>query len=247
MTTVDTVDEKAIRLFQTSVLAMANDPSYEDSAFRRSMREVIRRMFERHSALRAEFGRLAYVLDSADDPQAVKLMELLGAMGFYCSTRAAMFADLLRLVGEAKIDLDLVRNNALAEKMKSLHPAIPRMAPDGWRIARLWGNGAHYVKPLLAEPETFLQCIFTADDIDHGRSSGGPSLVKWLHLSVSTPTRMPVWDEIVATKRAFMGDRRAVMVVPERDKHVNDHPYCMHLWATERAEDDPLPDFTALV
>lgn len=141
MMTVDTVDEKDIRLFQTSVLAMANDPSYEDGAFRRSMREVIRRMFERHSSLRAEFGLLAYVLDLTDDPQAVKLMELLGAMGSYCSTRAAMFADLQRLVGEAKIDLDLVCNNALAEKMKSLHPAIPRIAPDGWSIARLWGNG----------------------------------------------------------------------------------------------------------
>lgn len=53
----------------------------------------------------------------------------------------------------------------------------------------------------------------------------------WDHVSVSTASRCPVWDEMEHIKRLFFKDDETAMqlhVPPTR--HVNCHPHCLHLW-----------------
>lgn len=65
----------------------------------------------------------------------------------------------------------------------------------------------------------------------------------WLHLSMSHRNRVPTYDELVYLKRHWAGDdRKCIMVFPEKENHVNIHPYVLHLWCC--IDGDPLPDFT---
>lgn len=65
----------------------------------------------------------------------------------------------------------------------------------------------------------------------------------WGHLSVSAQKRVPSWEELRWCKEYFLGDRKAVMVLPPRAEYVNVHPHVLHLFAP--LERDPLPDFRA--
>jgi hypothetical protein len=69
----------------------------------------------------------------------------------------------------------------------------------------------------------------------------------WAHLSVSckSPARVPTWDELGWCKRYFLGDRRALQVLPPAAEYVNDNPHCLNLYAP--LERNPLPDFRAHV
>jgi hypothetical protein len=53
----------------------------------------------------------------------------------------------------------------------------------------------------------------------------------WDHVSVSRLTRIPNWLEMSFIHRQFFkADEVAMQLhVPAKD-HVNDHPYCLHLW-----------------
>lgn len=68
----------------------------------------------------------------------------------------------------------------------------------------------------------------------------------WGHLSVcgQTPKRPPTWDEMRWCKEHFLGDRKAIQILPPRAEYVNIHPNVLHLWAP--LERDPLPDFRML-
>lgn len=63
-------------------------------------------------------------------------------------------------------------------------------------------------------------------------SSGSqPKLTDWEHVSVSTDTRTPVWEEMAYVKNIFWGEDEAVMQLhPPQSQYVNHHPYCLHLW-----------------
>jgi hypothetical protein len=65
----------------------------------------------------------------------------------------------------------------------------------------------------------------------------------WGHLSVCAqqPKRVPSWDELRWCKAYFLGDRKAVQILPPRAEYVNEHPNVLHLYAALEA--DPLPDF----
>ena len=65
----------------------------------------------------------------------------------------------------------------------------------------------------------------------------------WAHLSVSAqaPKRIPTWPELAWCKQYFLGDRKAVQVLPPRAEYVNIHPHVLNLYAP--LERDPLPDF----
>jgi hypothetical protein len=66
---------------------------------------------------------------------------------------------------------------------------------------------------------------------------------RWVHVSVSHPSRIPSYEELAEVKRRFIGsDRYAVMVFPEESKHVNIHPRCLHLWHC--VDGHPLPEFS---
>ncbi len=63
----------------------------------------------------------------------------------------------------------------------------------------------------------------------------------WEHVSVSLKSRCPTWREMDAIKRIFWSDSATVMQlhVP-RDKHINTHENCLHLWKPLGVE-IPLP------
>lgn len=53
----------------------------------------------------------------------------------------------------------------------------------------------------------------------------------WDHVSVSTPTRCPTWDEMVTVKRAFFrANEWAFELHPPPSENLSEHPYCLHLW-----------------
>ena len=53
----------------------------------------------------------------------------------------------------------------------------------------------------------------------------------WDHVSVSTETRCPTWEEMDRIKRIFFKDHETAVQyhVPASD-HINIHDYCLHLW-----------------
>ena len=53
----------------------------------------------------------------------------------------------------------------------------------------------------------------------------------WEHVSVSTPSRVPNWDEMCFVKNLFWSaDDVVVQFHPAAADYVNHHPYCLHLW-----------------
>lgn len=54
---------------------------------------------------------------------------------------------------------------------------------------------------------------------------------KWEHVSVSVRSRCPTWKEMDFVKRIFWRDDETVLQfhVP-RDRHINMHETCLHLW-----------------
>jgi hypothetical protein len=65
----------------------------------------------------------------------------------------------------------------------------------------------------------------------------------WHHLSVSRADRIPSYHDVNDVKDVFIGRAHiAYQVFPPRARHVNIHPYCLHLWSPLEG-DEPLPDF----
>lgn len=67
----------------------------------------------------------------------------------------------------------------------------------------------------------------------------------WAHLSMSVMRRgherTPTWTELRWCKEYFLGDRKAIQVLPPRAEYVNINPHVLHLYTC--LERDPLPDF----
>jgi hypothetical protein len=64
----------------------------------------------------------------------------------------------------------------------------------------------------------------------------------WDHVSVSLPNRCPNWLEMDHVKRAFFENHETAMQlhVPVAD-HINEHPYCLHLWRPNDGREIPRP------
>lgn len=61
----------------------------------------------------------------------------------------------------------------------------------------------------------------------------------WDHVSVSTETRCPTWEEMCVVKDLFFEESETVVQYhPAKADYVNHHPYCLHLW---RPLFEPLP------
>jgi hypothetical protein len=61
-------------------------------------------------------------------------------------------------------------------------------------------------------------------------SSGGPDM-PWEHVSVSTSSRCPTWDEMCWIKDLFFEKHETVVQYhPAESDYVNYHPFCLHLW-----------------
>ncbi len=66
----------------------------------------------------------------------------------------------------------------------------------------------------------------------------------WLHVSVSRAKYIPSYDDLADVKRTFVTDAyQAIQCFPRAVRHVNIHPYCLHLWACLDPQGDGLPDF----
>lgn len=71
--------------------------------------------------------------------------------------------------------------------------------------------------------------VIASDGVDWEAS--GLSLPVWEHVSVSVQVRCPTWEEMDWVKRLFWRDDETVLQlhVP-RDRHINFHGTCLHLW-----------------
>lgn len=64
----------------------------------------------------------------------------------------------------------------------------------------------------------------------------------WDHVSVSTPTRCPTWEEMCHVKDLFFGPEECVVQYhPPRSVYRNYHPFCLHLWRPQSEPAVPMP------
>jgi hypothetical protein len=111
-----------------------------------------------------------------------------------------------------------------------------------------YGNNGIFNIPHHRIKDYYYSCV-----ISDGKSDGGlPSKYEgWEHVSVtlrdsSSATaglrmvkRCPTWEEMCYVKDLFWGKDEAVMQLhPPAAMHVNNHPFCLHLW---RKDGIPLP------
>lgn len=82
---------------------------------------------------------------------------------------------------------------------------------------------------------------FALDIITRGLRVIASGSMGWDHVSVSTATRCPTWEEMEWVKRELFepGDTVMQLHVPVA-QHKNCHPYCLHMWRPHDAE-IPLP------
>lgn len=110
-----------------------------------------------------------------------------------------------------------------------VNAALPAAVPEGFRLVAAGADGVALVA------WGYLRVIVSGAVEGDGR--------RWLHLSASTPARVPHWDELVGLKEALLGaESNAVMLIPPRSRWVNIHPHCLHAWVC--LDGDGLPDFT---
>lgn len=89
-------------------------------------------------------------------------------------------------------------------------------------------NGAFSIPASLAKRRPLLRVI----------ASDG---LGWEHVSVSTATRCPTWEEMCFIKSMFWDAEDTVMQLhPPESRWINNFPYCLHLWRPTEQE-IPLP------
>lgn len=53
----------------------------------------------------------------------------------------------------------------------------------------------------------------------------------WEHVSVSTRTRCPTWEEMCFIKNLFWNeDECTIQYHPAKEDYVNNHPFCLHIF-----------------
>jgi hypothetical protein len=64
----------------------------------------------------------------------------------------------------------------------------------------------------------------------------------WLHISASYKNCIPSYEDLCCVKKIFIGDDNdAYHAFPRKSRHVNFHPYTLHLW--HRLDGPTMPDF----
>lgn len=74
-----------------------------------------------------------------------------------------------------------------------------------------------------------------------------PEARGWEHVSVSCEGRCPDWEEMVFVKELFWNNTETVVQFhPQKEKHINVHPYVLHLWKrVDREFELPPPELIA--
>lgn len=70
-----------------------------------------------------------------------------------------------------------------------------------------------------------LHIILSLDPTQHGTL---------LHMSISSETKYPSWDDITEAKDKLMGDIDVMMILTKKIDYVNLHKNCFHLWETPK-------------
>ena len=64
---------------------------------------------------------------------------------------------------------------------------------------------------------------------------------EWQHVSVSVKNKTPSWDDMCKIKDLFWDDNEIVIQFhPKKEDYVNNHKYCLHLWA-KKDQSTPTP------
>ena len=134
--------------------------------------------------------------------------------------------DKIRAHEDALTNADVER---IIQATATLIPSSDWAPPGGWRMNNSAPNGGRWVNRRRG-----LVAILTV-----GIGNGA----LWAHFSMSGEKRTPSYKEMCEAKEAFLGaERQAIAIYPPRSKHVNLHPYVLHLWCG--LDGDGLPDFT---
>jgi len=73
--------------------------------------------------------------------------------------------------------------------------------------------------------------------VSSGGTENNPGAKGWEHVSVSCTDRCPTWQEMAKVKNLFWKDDETVVQFhPQKDKYINYHPYCLHLWRLTNQE-----------
>jgi len=104
---------------------------------------------------------------------------------------------------------------------------FPRILPPGWARENDFTNAAWF-------RSDFGLVVLCEVELVAGEA--------WLHVSYSRRDEISSYRDTATVKRMFVGSaRKAVMVLPAEEEHVNIHPFCLHLYSP--LDRDPLPDF----
>lgn len=117
-------------------------------------------------------------------------------------------------------------------KVDPLPSPLPELSPlpAGWRVVTEGEDGF-----AAQNPARDLRVI-----VSDSREKDG---LRWRHVSVSLPKRVPNYAELCLVKRIFIGDEReCYSVFARKSRHINLHPNCLHIWCP--LDGPVLPDFS---
>jgi len=124
------------------------------------------------------------------------------------------------------------------EKLAYVEPEIVRACmsrvPPSWKLIRAMPNGGAFFRANI-------QVLYTVQRYDDGRI--------WIHVSAcgrrgENSWFLPDWEQFKRVKHDFIGeDRWAYQVFSSAKDYINQHPYCLHLYALMDGK-PALPDFT---
>jgi hypothetical protein len=126
-----------------------------------------------------------------------------------------------RLVLPVSVSRDWIDHLAAELKQPLLQWGLH--GPTGW-----WGQYGH------RRPETSV-IVTTAPH---------EGAIEWVHASIAHPAQVPSYRELSALHRCVFGDGWAYQVFVQGEKHVDIHPYALHLWGRLDGR-NVLPDFGA--
>lgn len=123
----------------------------------------------------------------------------------------------------------------LARDLTKTWSGLP--APQDWHVIDTRGDGLAWERMVGSR-------LYVVEDIcvkEDGRH--------WLHVSISKHNgKMPNWDDIQTMRTLFVGeDRECYMIFPPKERYVNIHSACLHLWSCLDAESGVLPQFDGVV
>jgi len=105
---------------------------------------------------------------------------------------------------------------------------LPKILPASWRAVQEAMDGRAYINAW-----DMSVIVAFSRELDGKR---------WAHFSIAHKKRIPTWDELKDAKQLFLGDLKAIQILPAKKEYVNIHLFCLHLFSC--LDGDPLPDFT---